>query len=361
MTRSEVLRRRLGRQRLAGNGLDRAVGVVRLLTCVQSQECAHAFWSLGMRTHGLDLAGVRAEFDAGRFLRTHILRPTWHFVAAEDLRWIQAVTAPRVHQLNGTTRRQHDLDQRALDQSTAVISAELAGGRHRTRNELAAVLGTTGTKLAYQVMQAELESLICSGPMRGAQQTYALVEERVPAAAEKTGDAGELARRFFVGHGPASVADFARWSSLTKGQAATALEQVAERLESAEVDGTSLWFDAAEPAPPAPSTPTGPAPAALLPLYDEATLSYPGINFPVADGHPHRPGEDLFVGSVVVDQVNVGNWRRTVRGKTLALELPLAPGVTPTQRAAIEATAAELARFLGLTLALVPPADADKV
>ena len=97
---------RIATQRLAGNGLARAADVVSLLACVQSQEHAHAFWSLGMRTAGLTYAEVQGEFDAGTFLRTHILRPTWHFVAAADLHWIQAVTAARVQQLNGTIYRQ---------------------------------------------------------------------------------------------------------------------------------------------------------------------------------------------------------------------------------------------------------------
>lgn len=320
--------------------------MVRLLTCVQSQESAHAFWSLGMRTDGLRVDDVRTEFDQARFVRTHILRPTWHFVAAEDLRWIQAVTAPRVHQLNGTVRRQYDLDARAIERSTDTIVTELAGGNYLTRVDLGRLLGTTGTQLAYQVMHAELESLICSGPMRGPQHTYALVAERIPVSAE--GDVAELARRFFVGHGPATVADFARWSSLTKGQGTAALEQVSDQLESADVDGHTVWFDPTGP-PPASSEP-----AALLPLYDEVTLSYTQVTFPVADGHPHQPGEDLFVGSVILDRTNVGNWRRTVRGKTLSLELPLAPGLTPDQIQAVEAAAAALATFLGLRLALVP-------
>ena len=97
----------------------------------------HALWSLGMRTSGLTAADVQAEFDRGDFLRTHILRPTWHFVAAEDIRWILQLTAPRVQKLNQTIYRQHGLDPATLDRGLAVIVEELEGGRHRTRAELA--------------------------------------------------------------------------------------------------------------------------------------------------------------------------------------------------------------------------------
>ena len=342
ITRDAVLETRIATQRLAGNGLARAVDVVSLLACVQSQEYAHAFWSLGIRTTGMTYAEVQAEFDAGAFLRTHILRPTWHFVAAADLRWIQAVTAARVQRLNGTVYRQEGLGPDVLDRALKLIMKELTGGVCLTRAELGRVLATEGLPLAYLIMNAELEGVICSGPMRGAQHTYALVSERVSHSAD--GDAGELAYRFFVGHGPASVKDFARWSSLTLTQCNQAVEAAAGRLESEIVDGSTLWFDPAGPGPANSDR------AMLLPIYDELTLSYPKINFGRARQHPHQPGTDRFVGSVIVDKIDVGTWRRTVKGQKLIMELTLAPGVDADQRAAVEAEAARLAGFLGKEL-----------
>ena len=138
--RRELLRRRLATQRLQTDQLPSAAEVVRLLGCVQSQEYAHALWSLGMRTSGLGAADVQAEFDRGDFLRTHILRPTWHFVPAEDIRWILEVTAPRVQKLNQTIYRQESLDPATLDRGVAVIVEELKGGRYRTRAELGQAL-----------------------------------------------------------------------------------------------------------------------------------------------------------------------------------------------------------------------------
>ena len=140
MTRQDVLQRRLATQMLLGVGLPGAADVVRLLGCVQSQEYAHALWSLGMRTSELRADEVQAEFDRGDFLRTHILRPTWHFVAAEDIRWILDVTAPRVQKLNQTIYRQEGLDRATLDRGLALIVEELKGGRYRTRAELGQAL-----------------------------------------------------------------------------------------------------------------------------------------------------------------------------------------------------------------------------
>jgi hypothetical protein len=328
-----------------------AADVVWLLGCVQSQEYAHALWSLGMRTSGLTAADVQAEFDRGDFLRTHILRPTWHFVAAADIRWILRVTAPRVQKLNQTMYRREGLDPTTLDLGTALIVEELQGGRYRTRVELARALAERGlvserSRLAYIVMNAELEGVICSGPMRGAQQTYALLDERASRSADVEGDSAELARRFFLGHGPASIQDLARWSSLTIGQCREAVEAVKDQLDCTAVDGVELWFDADTPQADPFSR------ALLLPLYDELTLSYPVINFPQANGHPHSPGQDLFVGSVIIAETNVGTWRRTFQGRRMIMEIVLAPDALAVSRGLVEAAAADLAAFAGKELEL---------
>jgi hypothetical protein len=351
MTRQDVLQRRLATQMLQGDGLGAAADVVRLLGCVQSQEYAHALWSLGMRTSGLRAAEVQAEFDRSDFLRTHILRPTWHFVAAEEIRWILEVTAPRVQKLNQSIYRQEGLDLATLDRGLALIVEELKGRRYRTRAELGQALVeqrlvSERLRLAYIVMNAELQGVICSGPMRGRQQTYALLEERVPRSADAAGDVAELARRFFAGHGPASIPDLARWSSLTTSQCRDALDAVKDRLDCVTVEGIELWFDPAAPRAGQSSD------ALLLPLYDELTLSYPLINFPQAAGHPHHPGEDLFVGCVIIAKTNVGIWRRTVKGRKIIMKIALAPEVLQHSGSLVEAAASKLAAFQGKELEL---------
>ena len=165
-------------------------------------------------------------------------------------------------------------------------------------------------RLTYLVMHAELEGLIVSGPMRGQQHTYALLAERLAGRPESTPDdpVAELWRRFVVGHGPTSVRDFARWSSLTLTAARAAAGRVADRLESATIGEEELWWDPAAPdAEPAAAREV----VRLLPLYDELPLSYPRLSFPLAAGHPHPPDADLRWGSVIAGLGNVGVWRRT--------------------------------------------------
>ena len=347
----DVLLRRLAVQRLTGQPLGQATDVVRLLTCVQSQEFAHALWSLGLRSGVTSQADTQREFDAGRFVRTHVLRPTWHLVAAEDLRWVLQVTSARVQQINGSRYRQLGLDRRQLDRGADVLTGVLRG-TFLTRPELGDALRSEGIdvtdqRLAYLVMNAELEALICSGPLRGAQHTYALVSERLPAQQPWTADdaLAELTWRFFAGHGPAGLSDLTRWSSLTVATATRGLEMVGDRLTRMEVAGQALWFDGSAPEPAGDHDR-----ALLLPLYDEATLSYPRLSFGLTPGHPHPPGTDLFVGSVILDAVNVGTWRRTVRGRTVLVETRLAAQVSASGRTAVAEAVAALASFLGKRL-----------
>jgi hypothetical protein len=347
--RDAVLRRRLATQRLVGRKLSQPEDVVQLLAAVQSQEYAHGFWSLGMRTRGSTYDDVASAFDEGRILRTHMLRTTWHFVTPADIRWILGVTSSRVLAVFGSHFRGLGLDERTQQETGELVVSLLEGGNHLTRKEIGAELAqhgvaTAGERLTYIVMSAELRGLICSGPMRGAQHTYAVLDERVPPGLTYEADEAhaELAFRFFAGHGPASLKDFTRWSSLTVADARTAVAAVGDRLAGMAVDGQTLLFDPAAPRPR-----SVPLTAHLLPLYDEALLTYPQLNFPAAPGHPHPPDMVLFTGSVIVGERNVGTWRRTITGKKLVIETDLAPGLDRECRAAITSAVARLTEFLG--------------
>ncbi len=337
----EVARRRLRAQHLVGSPLPDPVAVVRHFAAVQAQEYPYALWAVDQRTPGVGALALRKLVDDGAVLRTHALRPTWHFLAAEDLGWVQALTGPRVHAFNGYYYRLHGLDTASAAQTNRLIVDALRGGHHLTRPELAAALATggfpaSGNRLAYVVMWAELEGLIANGPMRGKQHTYALVEERVPAPRELAGDAAlaELTARFFAAHGPATVKDFAWWSSLTVTQIKRGLDVVGSALESAEVDGLTVWFD--------PAAPTGGevSPTAfLLQAYDEYVVAYSNTKFAF---NPDGIGEQrALMHPIIVDGRLAGFWAR--RGSAVELELAteLATGLTARQRKALEA---ELAR-----------------
>ena len=353
-----VLRHRLATQRLTGSPLPTAAEVVRLLSCVQAQEREHACFSLALRSRATTLAEVRAELDSGTFVRTHILRPTWHFVAAEDLRWLLDLTSPRVERALAVQLRRSSLDERHVGQALDVLTEALAGRNFLTRKEIgerfaATGLPASGQDLGNLVMVAELRGLVCGGPIRGVQHTYALVDEVIAPAPPRTrGEAlAELARRFFGGHGPASIKDLTRWASLTVADARAGLTEAGDALERVDVDGVPHWYDPTLlPGRPEPAERR----AHLFPTYDEAVLTYPAVNFPPPEGSPAPPRPDQWWATVVVDDVRVGTWKRVVDRKAVTVESRLVRTLDDEQRGLVDEAAERLGHFHGLPVRHVP-------
>jgi len=347
----EVAFRRLHNQRLSGPKLADPVDVVRLLGGVQSQEFGPAKWGVGMRTETCRDAETQRLFDDGAILRTHVLRPTWHFLAAEELGWIQALTSPRVHVVNAYYYRMHGIDADFGARSTKLIAAALRGGNHLTRAELGAALAAsgleaTGNRLAYIIMVAELDGVIASGRMRGKQHTYALVSERVAEPVRLTGDAAlaELTRRFFTGHGPATIKDFAWWSSLTAAQIKRGLDLVGSELCSEQVDGLTVYF-APSLAPHREPSPT----AYALQGYDEYGVAYTESRrvANLAGRVVAPPNANMTIQPLVLDSQVIGSWRRTVGKRGITIEPILAAKLTRAQRAACERSFARFGEFSG--------------
>jgi len=357
MDAGEILRRRLRNQRLVGAGAADPAAIVAWFGAMQAQEFGIAKWSVGQRTVGIDDAAVARALDEGLILRTHALRPTWHFIAAADLRWIQALTGPRVHSMNGPYYRGHGLDAATAARTNAVIVDALRGGPALTRDELAQALAAagmpaTGNRLAYVVMWAELDGLIANGPMRGSRHTYALVEERATVQTELSGDEAlaELTRRYFISHGPATAKDFAWWSSLTLTQVRRGLHLVGTGLSRVDVGGVTYWFD--------PSTVdaggTGPA-AHVLQAYDEYTVAYRESRSLIRSAvETEPPQENASVHSVILDGVLAGVWRARRDGDAIVARLRQVRRLRAGQRRLVDDAFARYAAFAGVPVRVEP-------
>lgn len=349
----QVRRRRLATQCLSAAGLGRGGDVVRLLTAVQSQDAPLAAWSLAMRMpSGTTYAALLAEQSAGGWVRTHVLRPTWHHVAPEDLRWLQGTTGPRVESSLAGRHRGLGVDEEMTMRAFRVLERVLAGPTPHTRRELRPAFADAGLptdveRLAHLLIRAELRSLICSGPLRGTEHTYVLADETVPtgpldhlsgADAQR-----ELTRRFIAGHGPASDRDLVRWSTLTLGQVRSALNDLSGELDHVDAGGHRLWFD-----PRMPSRTSRAQPAYLLSTFDEVCLTYRDTGFPRRD--PTAPRERLVSqaggGIVVVDDEDVGVWKRVVTPTTVRVTVWGDTPLDHADREAITQAATTFAAFL---------------
>jgi hypothetical protein len=337
--------RRLRGQRIAGAGFERPGEVVAWLGAVQAQDYLGALWALGLRMKKATEAAVEQAIAERTIVRTWPMRGTLHFVAAADVRWMLALLAPRVIAGQRGRHRQLELDQKVFDRSRDLLVRALEGDRQVTRDALYKMLDAKGISTAGQrgihiLQRHALDGLLCFAARQGRQPAFALLEEWVPPAREPTRDEAlaALAERYFTSHGPAALPDFTWWSGLTVADAGRAIDM--SRLESETVDGTSYWFGASPSA--------APAPAYLLPPYDEYTVAYRDRSA-VLDPARGRDvsGNGIFHPTIVLGGQVAGTWKRVLKKETVVITLsPFAP-LKKEERQAVAEAAERYGSFLG--------------
>ncbi|HZN98175.1 MAG TPA: winged helix DNA-binding domain-containing protein [Gemmatimonadales bacterium] len=344
-------------QRLHNQRISRPRGrdparIVAWLGAVQAQEYGPAKWALGLRmSPGMTDKALDRALDRGAILRTHVLRPTWHFVTPADIRWMLELTAPLVHRRMSTYDRQLGLDTAVMTRAAGIFERALGDHGCLTRRELGTHLQRAGLpsrsmELGHIAMYAELEGLICSGPRRGTQSTYALLEHLAPGAPRLSREEAlaELAERFFRSHGPATVRDFVWWSGIGTPDAKRALEMIRARPQ--EVGGIRYWTVGRSLQPGARRKPA----VDLLPIYDEYLVAYRDRQVV-----PHALYANSLVSfrhALVVDGQVAGTWRTglTPRGMVLDVESPRA--LTGSEKRGLSRAVERYRRFLGVPVKL---------
>ena len=338
---------RLATQRIQGPpGGATPTETVRHLLAVQAQDFAGAKWSVGLRSPGATDAAIDAALAAGEIVRSWPMRGTLHFVPPEDLGWMLSLTAARTIRSAAGRHRDLELTEAQFEHARAVALAELGGGRVLSRDALlarfvAAGIEVTGQRGIHILQRLSLWRVIVFGPLlpsptgKANQQSFVLLDEWVPAPRTLQRDEalGEFALRYFTGHGPATVRDFAWWSSLTLADARAGLAIVRDRLDALDLDGTQYFLprDAAAVASGHRASQTF-----ALPGFDEYLLGYQNRGAALAPEHAEVivPGKNgLFLPTIVVGGEVVGTWRRTVTAKGVSVEpQPFAPLSTASAR-----------------------------
>jgi hypothetical protein len=265
-----------------------------------------------------------------------------------------ALTAPRVHAANAYMYRKLGLDAATFRRSDALLARALEGGQHLTREELRVVFQSSGIpadgefRMDYLMMRAELDGVVCSGPRRGNQSTYALLDERVAATGVTTREraAALLAERFFRSRGPATVHDFAKWSGLTIVEARTGLEAATERFECEQLDDKTYWFAA----PNGKTTQRRQPTVHLLSIYDEYVSGYKDRSAIVsaANGARLMAMGNALTSIVVIDGQISGTWKRRLDRESVAIEIVMFDRATTSDDRALEIAVTRYGTFLGL-------------
>ena len=324
MTTQDILSQRLNNQQLAHPMFETPQQIVSWFGAVQSQDYASAKWALAQRLIQGTEELIEKAFTDGQILRTHVMRPTWHFVTPNDIRWMLKLTSPRVKMLLAHYDRTLGLTQDTVRMSQTIFQETLTGGKMLTREELGLVLQkyklpATGQALAHCVMHAELDGILCSGPRKGKHFTYMLLDERVPKFQNLTNEEAlaELTKRYFTSHGPATIKDFVWWSGVTTVDAKHGLAMNKSWLINESVDGEEYWFHELIKEKKTMQT------MYLLPNYDEYTIAYKDRNLfynSANNLHLDMRGNMIFQHMIMYQGELIGVWRRTEKRNTVGIE-----------------------------------------
>ncbi|MBE8727525.1 winged helix DNA-binding domain-containing protein [Flavobacterium hungaricum] len=316
MTHSEISHYRLASQKLYKTSQLLPEEIVKHFGAMQAQDYAMAKWAVGSRCDATEKE-IEEAINSAKIIRTHILRPTWHFVSAEDIYWMLDLSGSQVKRLFASTALQHGYDTHKLNQVNTAIEKLLAGNNHLTREEIMQELSiqkkTGDLSPVIVMMNAELDGLVCNGKMKDKQITYALLEERVlkpPTKFTKEEALAKLALRYFESHGPATLQDFSWWSGFSQTICKNAIKAIELQLENTTIDNQQYWFKKGllEEMSFRESV-------HFLPAFDEILISYKTREASILLEHQSKAftNNGIFKPIILENGKVIGTWKRTIK------------------------------------------------
>lgn len=348
MTEPEIAQQRLYSQHIATQTFATPTKIVKYMGAMQAQDYAGAKWAVGMRLQKGNDAAVDKAMADGSIIRTHVLRPTWHFVAPDDLRWMLDLTAHRIIALSASRERQLKLDNATFKRTNDVLGKALTGGKQLSRLEIMETLQQAGIdtneqRFVHLLMRAELDKVICSGARLGKQFSYALFDDRVPKGNQptKAEALSELVKRYFISRGPATLQDFSWWSGLTLTDAKNGLDFIKSELKNTQVNGHTYWMSKDQ------LVINAKAPIAfLLPAYDEFAVAYSDRTAAVNPKYLAQARHVIFDSSIIVNNQVVGTWKRAVKKNEIEITLNPFGKLNKTQIKAIAMAQKRYQKFM---------------
>jgi hypothetical protein len=356
MTLSDISSLRIQNQEIQHQHFSVPRQLVAHMGAIQAQDYLMAKWAVGLRLQESEDASIVDAYNKGEIIRTHLMRPTWHFVSCDDVYWMLELTAPQIKTLCKSRDRQLELDEVIYSRSNAILEKALSGGVDLNREELTrlyqeANIRTDENRLSHLLMRAELEGIICNGVIKQNKLTYALLSEKVPVRKLLSREESlfELATRYFTSHAPATVRDFIWWSGLSVSDAKKAVEMIKSDFVYVTIDETTYLFRNDQPYIPQHNSPY------LLPAFDELLIGYTNRAATITSiHHPIAISNNGLFRPIVVENGQVtGVWKRITLKTKVIIEVTYFSGVAETIKAALEQEIKKQALFLGKAVELV--------
>lgn len=356
LTNSQIAAHRLQNQHISESKFQSVAGLVSYLGAIQAQDYAMAKWAIGARIPGITETEINTALEKGQIVRTHILRPTWHFVAAEDLRWMLELTAPHVQKIVNNYNKKLELTEEVLSKTRKILQKSLSGNNHLTRKELMSILSENGietneSRAAHIMFDAELSGLVCNGINKGKQFTYALVDERIKKHNPLSGDEAlaTLTFRYFKSRGPATIPDFCWWSGFTLTKARLAVDMLGQKLSSFLKDG-QIYYLTSDFKPSEPDEKIH-----LLPAFDEFLISYKDRSASMDTSHYKKivAGYGIFKPMLIKNGFVTGTWQRTIKKEEVHIQMAFLDAISKVEFEKYAEAAESFGKFLNAKVIIV--------
>ena len=324
MTAARISKLRLSNQHVPGDVFHSPKELVGWMGAIQAQDYSMAKYAIGVRLKNSTDQIIENAINKAEIIRTHVLRPTWHFVTAEDIRWMLELTAKNLNRALSSNNKRLELDEQTFRKSNTILEKILRDGNHLTRKEIMVELEKKGIKTndlraGHIMFRAETDLVVCNGIKRNKQFTYALFEEKVPSAKKFTKEEAlaNLAQRYFLSHGPATLQDFAWWSGLSVRDAKKGLESVQSKLTTVKLKDNQFWFSG-----DLELKKTAGNKLIFLPSYDEFLISYKSRDVSIEPQHTSHTftNNGIFNPIIVYNAKVIGIWRPQLKKEILITE-----------------------------------------
>ncbi len=350
MELKDISRIRLLSQQIAAAKFKTPKELVSRMGAMQAQDFYMAEWALGVRLKNSTEKLIKEAFNKGEIIRTHLMRPTWHFVSPEDIYWMLELTAPQIKSEMKSRDKELELDNAVYKKCNSIIGKALKGGNNLTREDLINLLekaniATGNNRASHLFFRAELEGIMCSGKIIGKKQTYALLNERVPKTKKinRQEALALLAQKYFSSHCPAALQDFIWWSGLPVKDSRNALEMIKSNLISENIDGHTYWMPTSFSLPKVDENSVY-----VLPAYDEFIISYRDRTASLPF-HNHKlavSNNGIFRPLIVINGQVTGIWKRTLKKDEVSIEIEFFRRHKKAEKVLIEIAFEKFAFFL---------------
>jgi hypothetical protein len=350
MTSNEISNTRLISQKIAVPEFKTAKEIVSWMGAIQAQDYSMGKWAIGARLSDPSDQRIESSLDKGEIIRVHVLRPTWHFISADDVYWMLQLSAPKIKSSLKSRHKELGLTESIITKTQDIIEKTLSKNLNLTREELAnefckAKIKTDGNRLSHILLLAEMDGIVCSGPLKNNKQTYSLLYERVHHKNELSREESlaALAKRYFISRCPATLQDFIWWSNLSVTDAQKAISSVKSDFFIETIGPGKYWipnsFYGAD---------TGITSVHLLPAYDEFLISYRDRSSSLSLINNKKTVSDngIFRPLIVVNGQVAGLWKRTIQKNKVIVEFDFLRSPDKSIRDLTDKKAAMFGQFL---------------